>query len=111
LIGLVVAAALIDFEPDETVPLQIGRFLGRGATGDVHEATCQGLSVALKRKYSRSRASQVFGQELDILGRLGDHDHIVKIVGSFTYSQVMGILLSPIAVCDLRTFLEDVDPL
>lgn len=65
----------------------------------------------MKRKYSRSRASQVFGQELDILGRLGDHDHIVKIVGSFTHSQVMGILLSPIAVCDLRTFLEDVDPL
>jgi serine/threonine protein kinase len=48
-------------------------------------------------------------REIEILKRLPSHHHIIQLVGTYTYRQILGILLYPVAVCDLHTFFEDVE--
>jgi serine/threonine protein kinase len=47
--------------------------------------------------------------EIDILKRLPSHYHIIQLVGTYTHRHLLGILLYPVAVCDLHTFFEDVE--
>ncbi|KAL5592218.1 hypothetical protein FOBRF1_013244 [Fusarium oxysporum] len=47
---------------------------------------------------------------MDILKKI-DGRHIIKLVGTYTHGPFLGLLLWPVAVCDLGTFLEDVDNL
>jgi serine/threonine protein kinase len=47
--------------------------------------------------------------EFDILKRLPSHQHIIQLVGTYTHRQFLGLLLYPVAVCDLHTFFEDVE--
>jgi serine/threonine protein kinase len=99
----------VDFGQDEQLPLKIGRQLGRGSTSDVHETMCRGLVIAVKRRYLARIIpdSAPFKKEMNNLERVSGHDHIVKIIGSFIHNRVIGILLWPVAICDLRTFLDD----
>ena len=102
----------VEFAPDETVPLQVGRQLGRGAQGDVHEARCQGTAVAVKRRrLSRKTEFRPFKKEMKNLQRVSGHRHIIKIVGSFVQDRIIGIILWPVAVCDLGNVLSDYDTL
>jgi serine/threonine protein kinase len=48
-------------------------------------------------------------REIEILKRLPFHHHIIQLVGTYTYRQILGILLYPVAICDLHTFFEDVE--
>lgn len=48
--------------------------------------------------------------EIEILKRLA-HQHIIKLMGTYTHGPFLGLLLWPVAVCDLATFFEDVDAL
>jgi hypothetical protein len=47
-------------------------------------------------------------KEIDILKHLPSHAHIVQLVGTYTHCQFLGIIMYPVAVCDLYTFFEDV---
>jgi serine/threonine protein kinase len=87
----------------------IGLFLGRGAAGDVHEVTIQGSKLAHKKMMIRRKIGGKERREMDILQRLPSHHHIIQLVGTYTHRQILGILLYPVAVCDLHTFFEDVE--
>jgi len=96
----------VDFTADETVPLVQGRFLGHGVNGGVWETHCKGVALAWKRKYCRRKIGNAERKEITILKKLS-HNHIVKLVGTYTYRQFLGLLLWPVAVCDMATFFED----
>lgn len=96
----------VDFTADETIPLVQGRFLGHGVNGGVWETHCKGVALAWKRKYCRRKIGDAERKEITILKKLS-HNHIVKLVGTYTYRQFLGLLLWPVAVCDMATFFED----
>jgi serine/threonine protein kinase len=98
----------VDFKKDETLPLLQGRFLGYGVHGGVYETTCNGVALAWKRKFCRYRIGSKELQEIEIIRKL-NHDHIIKLVGTYTHGPFLGLLLWPVAVCDLGTFLDDVN--
>lgn len=99
----------------EPLPLQIGRLLGNGATSQVHEATCKGLTVAVKRRrifrHNRVQELSAFEKEHGNMAKVNGHQHVAKIIGTFVHDRVIGILMWPVAVCDLRTFLDDINSL
>jgi serine/threonine protein kinase len=47
-------------------------------------------------------------RELDILKKLS-HKHVVTLLGSYTQNNILGLLLHPVAVCDLRVLLDELD--
>ncbi|KAI9767148.1 MAG: hypothetical protein M1839_004621 [Geoglossum umbratile] len=98
---------------DADAHFYILRILGRGAFGEVDHVRSK-LSLeeyARKRVYrgrafSRDReAVKMFENELTNLKRLS-HRHLVKFVGSYTDPKFVGLLISPVADCDLKAFLE-----
>ena len=95
-----------------TVPVNLtqtsGRFLGRGAMSDVYETTIQGYKIAHKRTLFRRRIGERERKEVEILKRLS-HVHIVQLIGTYVQRKHLGILLYPVATCDLHTFFEDVE--
>jgi serine/threonine protein kinase len=78
--------------------------------GGVYETICKGVRLAWKTKYCPKgiRAEQL--REMDILRRLSHH-HIIRLMGTYTQGLFLGLLLAPVAVCDLKTFMEDIDTL
>lgn len=85
-----------------------GRFLGRGAMGDVYETKISGFSMAWKRIPLKRQVSQKDLKEIKILKKL-DHNHVVTLIGTYTHERFLGLLLQPVAVCDLHTHFEDVE--
>ncbi|OWY43297.1 kinase-like protein [Alternaria alternata] len=98
----------VDFSVDEALALQIGDLLGHGADAIVHETTVQGLKVALKRSSRHKRAKESIRLEVEVLKKLS-HRHLVRLIGSYTHKRSIGLLLYPVAVCDLGTFFEDAE--
>ncbi|KAF2840361.1 kinase-like protein [Patellaria atrata CBS 101060] len=99
----------VDFGPDEVIPLQKGRFLGHGVNGGVYETYHNGIALAWKTKYCRTSSAAVNAQkEIQVLKKL-KHHHIVSLVGTYTHRQFLGLLLWPVAACDLGVLLEDID--
>lgn len=98
----------VSFSKDEPLPFQEGKILGHGVNGPVCQTVIKGVRVALKRKYYRQRVGRKDLQEIEIIRKL-KHPHIIRLAGSYTRGQYLGILLYPVATCDLATFLEDVD--
>lgn len=99
----------VEFQKKETIPLEEGKLLGRGASADVHEVTCRGLVIARKQIYcSRRMRLEDVRRELDILKKL-NHKHVVTLVGSYIQGKVLGLLLLPAAVCDLGVFLDEIE--
>ena len=96
----------VEFDRKETIPLEEGKPLGRGASADVHEVNCRGITLARKKIYCNRRMKlEDVRRELDILKKL-NHKHVVTLVGSFIQGQLLGLLLFPAAVCDLGVFLD-----
>ncbi|KAG4436726.1 hypothetical protein IFR05_007780 [Cadophora sp. M221] len=86
-----------------------GISLGRGASADVHEVICRGVKIARKQIFcSRRMKIEDVKRELEILRRL-DHKHVVTLLGSYTQSRVLGLLLFPAAACDLGVYLDELD--
>lgn len=96
----------VDFGPSDVVPLEPGRYLGRGAVGEVFEARCQGTVLALKRKFYRKKITENEKREVDILRKLS-HFHVIRMIGTYTHGPFLGILMYPVAICDLATFFDD----
>ena len=74
--------------------------------GGVWETYCKGFAPARKTKCCRRKIGDAERKEITILKKL-NHNHIVKLVGTYTYRQFLGLLLWPVAVCDMATFFED----
>jgi serine/threonine protein kinase len=92
--------------------LEQGTFLGRGSSADVYEVKCRGLSMARKQIhcFRRMKITEV-KRELDILKKLS-HKHVVTLLSSYTQNNlynILGLLLHPVAVCDLRVLLDELD--
>ncbi|KAL1611858.1 hypothetical protein SLS60_000079 [Paraconiothyrium brasiliense] len=100
--------AHVVFQSHEEVPLVQGRFLGHGSMGSVFETNVQGHTFAWKRRYCRRRIGEAERKEIEILKKVSHH-HIIKLAGSYTHRQFLGLLLYPVAVCDLATLLEDLE--
>jgi hypothetical protein len=98
----------IDFNQDDVLPLVQGRFLGNGMYGGVYETVCRGMSFAWKRRYCQKRIGINELREIEVLKKLS-HRHIIQLVGTYTQGPFLGLLLWPVAVCDLATFMEDVE--
>jgi len=83
--------------------------LGRGSFADVHEVKCRGVSMARKEIYCTRRMKIAdVKRELDILKKLS-HKHVVTLLGSYTQNNILGLLLHPVAACDLGVFLAELD--
>lgn len=102
------AIAHVDYERYERLPFELGKLLGAGINGPVYKITCDGVNLALKRISCRRKMGAREKREIEIIKRLS-HDHIIRLVGTFTQGRCLGLLLWPVAICDLATFLEDVD--
>jgi serine/threonine protein kinase len=76
--------------------------------GDVHETSIEGFSLAWKRMIFKRKVNLHERKEIEILKKLS-HVHMIQLVGTYTHRQHLGILLYPVALCDLSTFLEDVE--
>ncbi|KAF2496934.1 kinase-like protein [Lophium mytilinum] len=98
----------VDFSRDETIPLETGRFLGHGVNGPVHETVCNGVKLAWKKIYCRNRITSQHRKEIEIIKKL-KHRHIIELVGTYTKGPYLGLLLWPVAVCDLGTLLENLN--
>lgn len=99
---------------DEPEPFKPGRRLGGGGIGIVHEVNLDGISLALKRTYAK-RLTEYDLNEIKILGQITEkrHRHIVELIGSYIHRQrgvyELGLLIWPVAHCDLAVFLQEVD--
>jgi serine/threonine protein kinase len=47
-------------------------------------------------------------REIEIIKKLS-HRHIIRLIGTYTHGPFLGLLLWPVATCDLASVLEDVD--
>lgn len=77
--------------------------------GEVHETTVQGWKLAHKRIEIKRKLGAGEMKEIEILKKLSSHSHMVQLVGTYTHRRFLGILLHPVAVCDLHKFFDDVE--
>ena len=91
------------------------KFLGSGASGDVH-AVLSRLShrrYALKRFRRQGTAREAaewtrqFHREIAALKRV-KYEHLVQVVGSYTDRSYLAIVMHPVADCNLRTYLDTI---
>ncbi|MCJ1378519.1 hypothetical protein MMC17_001618 [Xylographa soralifera] len=95
-----------NFDHGTPLPLEeTGIYLGRGAYGRVDKVVCNGEQLARKTIDLESHAQKL--REVLILKKLS-HQHIVKIVGAYSQDNVLGILLQPVASCNLKEFFWEV---
>ncbi|KAH0543128.1 hypothetical protein FGG08_002554 [Glutinoglossum americanum] len=90
----------VDFDDNDSVPLDVGHAIGEGLSGQVYEVVCKGVRLA--RKFTRRK--EAIQNEINILRKLRG-THIIRYIGSYTYRGWIGILLWPVAICDLNTLL------
>ncbi|KAI9717137.1 MAG: hypothetical protein M1812_004885 [Candelaria pacifica] len=103
------------FAEGEAVPFESKAILGEGGFGHVDKV----LSRLSHREYARKLIHRgltfegkrdrmrLFERELDVLKKV-KHPHIVKLVGSYTDPNFIGLIMSPIASYDLAAFFEHV---
>jgi hypothetical protein len=89
----------IRLDQDEEFPFYLGRFLGRGATANVHEMEIKGIKVARKEIFMLRRCA-FDPTELNLLKRT-NHRHVVRLVSSYVQDQLVGLFLYPVAICSL----------
>ena len=68
----------------------------------------QGCKLAHKKMLFRRKIGNKEKKEIEILKRLS-HTHVVQLVGTYTQRRFLGILLNPVAVCDIHTLFEDIE--
>ncbi|CAN9382865.1 unnamed protein product [Alternaria alternata] len=98
----------VDYNKSDVLPLSQGKFLGHGMQGGVYETNCNGVKLAWKRKYCRRKIGERERREIEVIKKLS-HRHIIRLMGTYTHGPFLGLLLWPVATCDLATLLEDVD--
>ena len=104
----------LHFSKGEMPPFEFKGVLGTGSFGQVDRVlSCVSYKeYALKRIHrakafgpDSSKAVKQFVVEINTLKR-AKHDHIVELVGSYTDSKHLAIIMSPVADMDLATYLK-----
>jgi tetratricopeptide (TPR) repeat protein len=101
------------YQKGESPPFETKGVLGRGGFGQVDRV----LSLISFKEYARKRVPRglafrgrkiedikLFITEIEILKRI-KHHHIVELIGSYTDSRYMALVMSPVADMDLGTYL------
>ncbi|KAH7349043.1 hypothetical protein BKA66DRAFT_295311 [Pyrenochaeta sp. MPI-SDFR-AT-0127] len=103
------------FSSTNDVPFIKVEELGKGAYGYVDRV----ISTISYKEYARKliprgrtfqrdqKILRDFERELGTLKKLSHHRHIVQLIGSYTDPRFVGILMSPVAECDLKDFLNN----
>lgn len=103
------------FSSTNDVPFIKVEDLGKGAYGYVDRV----ISTISYKEYARKliprgrtfqrdkKILQDFERELGTLKKLSHHRHIVQLIGSYTDPRFVGIVMSPVAECDLKEFLDN----
>ena len=68
----------------------------------------QGIRLAWKKVVVSPKSCLTSRKEVEVLRKLS-HIHMIQLVGTYTHKHVLGMLLFPVAVCDLKTFFDDVE--
>jgi serine/threonine protein kinase len=101
-----------NFGRGEPLPFEVKGILGEGGFGQVDKV----LSLISFKEYARKRihrgklfnkaqmSMKSYTTELETLKRL-KHQHIVELVGSYTDPQYLGLVMAPVAECNLADFL------
>jgi serine/threonine protein kinase len=82
----------------------------------VYETHLDGVALALKRTYTHKLGERDLN-EIKVMGQLSGkrHEHIVHLIGSYIHRQQsgyeIGLLISPVAHCDLACFMLKMDSL
>ncbi|KAF2842065.1 kinase-like protein [Patellaria atrata CBS 101060] len=92
-----------DFRGADPIPLEEEDVLGEGANGLVFKTICKGVALAWKTTRCKNART-----EIDNLKRL-NNIHVVTLAGSMTHCGITRILIWPVAECDLKQFLDDLD--
>lgn len=98
---------------NEILPLRTIRSLGHGgfATVDCVEHVLRGHDMAHKSFQLTGRVEQhmyeSFSTEIASLKRLSGYRHIVEYIGAYRSPRCLGLLLRPVAECDLYQFLKN----
>ncbi|ORY07041.1 kinase-like domain-containing protein [Clohesyomyces aquaticus] len=95
--------------------------LGYGRDTKVIEVVCKGVNVALKRidyshrikaerKSKTEDLQRIKGGRLAEIGVLKklEHHHVVRLVGTYSQDLCLGLLIWPVAQCDLAFALESI---
>lgn len=102
-----------EYKENELLPLRTIRNLGSGgfATVDCVEHVLNGQELAHKvfslTPEFESRLQQSFLVEIESLKKLTGHRHIVEYLGAYRRPNSLGLLLRPVATCDLYKFLRN----
>ncbi|KAF2640976.1 kinase-like protein, partial [Massarina eburnea CBS 473.64] len=103
------------FPSSDDVPFIKVEDLGKGAYGYVDRV----ISTVSHKEYARKliprgrtfqrdqKILRDFERELGFLKKLSHHRHIVQLIGSYTDPRFVGIVMSPVAECDLKDFLNN----
>jgi serine/threonine protein kinase len=103
----------IHLRDGEPLPFKTIGILGKGGYGQVDKV----LSLTSFNEFAlkRIRRPKLFGRakeptktfeaELEVLKRL-KHRHTVELIGSYTDRSYLGLLMSPVADCDMSQFLS-----
>jgi serine/threonine protein kinase len=104
------------FGPTEKLPFHATHFLGRGGGGEVHATKIGGIAVAWKRYTTTARRlTEEELNEAKIMEKMSKrrHHHVVELIGSYIHRYrggiELGLLMWPVAHCNLASFLEDMD--
>ena len=101
------------YKQGESPPFETKGVLGRGGFGQVDkvlslisfkEYAKKQVPRALAFRGQRKEHMKLFIAEIEILKRL-KHRHIVELVGSYTDSRYMALIISPVAEMDLGAYL------
>jgi serine/threonine protein kinase len=101
------------FRDAEEIPLRSLAPLGKGGFGFVDRVRSEVTFKEFARKqimrgptFQRDKGVlKDFENELSVLRRLS-HRHIINLVGSYTDPRFVGILMHPVADCNLKEYLE-----
>lgn len=98
----------VEFEATEAaeIPLKTERALGYSANALVESVRCRRIRLARKTvQVSRRLKKEEAIREVEHLQRL-KHSHIIRVVGTYTLSRTLSILLYPVADYTLDVFLD-----
>ncbi|KAJ4987103.1 dual specificity mitogen-activated protein kinase kinase 1 [Stagonosporopsis vannaccii] len=104
-----------NYDNEEQRPFEIQSYIGSGSFGQVRiiESRVSYKQYALKTIRRRiafgTQSREImtkFNDEMRIMKRL-NHRHVVRYVGSYTDRNDLGLVMSPVANCDLEAYLKE----
>ncbi|TLD27928.1 kinase-like protein [Venturia nashicola] len=98
----------VDFSPDETVILEQAEVLGHRADSSVYRTTCKKIPLAWKKIRCRQPLVLAQRKKIEEIKQL-DHHHVMRLVGTYTSESFLGVLMWPVARCDLHALMDDLD--